>query len=321
MKKLKVLRLSQKQIRMKTYSCFLFFSCFWMFNCFAQEGQEVIQLWSDKIPNAIDNSLFKEIEIIENSVVSSLEQVSEPTLTVFKPEKPNGTAVVIFPGGGYHHLAIKKEGYKVAEWLNTLGVTAFVLKYRLPNDAIMENKSIGPLQDAQKAMRFVRHNAGNWNLDANNIGIMGFSAGGHLAATLSTQYDKKVYEDETQTSAKPDFSILIYPVISMQDSITHQGSKSNLLGETPSEETIEVFSNETQIDAKTPTTFLVHATDDKPVPVENSIRYYLSLIQHNVSAEMHIYETGGHGFGFGKNSIHPWTKACETWLETNQLLD
>ncbi|WP_179021054.1 alpha/beta hydrolase [Winogradskyella forsetii] len=294
----------------------LFISCFCFLSCFAQKDREVVQLWSDKIPNAIENSGFKEIEITKDSVVSSLEQVSRPTLTVFKPEEPNGTAVIICPGGGYHHLAIHKEGYKVAEWLNTLGITAFVLKYRLPNDAIMKDKSIGPLQDAQRAMRYVRRTADNWSIDRAKIGIMGFSAGGHLAATLSTQYDKVVYETKDNISAKPDFSILIYPVISMKDTITHQGSKANLLGETPSEETIEFFSNESQIDANTPTTFLVHATDDKSVPVENSIQYYLGLKTYDLPVEMHIYKKGGHGFGLGKGkTAHSWTSACSEWLK------
>lgn len=302
---------------MTLFSKYLFFiSWFYIVSCFAQQENEVIQLWSDTIPNAIKNSEFKEIEIIKDSVVYSLEQVSRPTLTVFKPENPNGIAIVIFPGGGYHHLAIKKEGYQVADWLNTLGITAFVLKYRLPSDAIMKVKSIGPLQDAQKALRYVRRNAYIWDLDENNIGVMGFSAGGHLAATLSTQYDKKIYKVEDNTSAKPDFSILIYPVISMKDEITHQGSKTNLLGETPPEQLVEDYSNETQIDANIPITFLVHATDDKSVPVENSIQYYLGLKKYNVPIEMHIYETGGHGFGLGKEeTAHSWTRACNEWIK------
>ena len=298
----------------------LFLSCCFVLSCFAQQDHEVIVLWNDTIPNAIENSEFKEIEIIKDSVVSSLEQVSQPTLTVFKPEKPNGTAIVICPGGGYHHLAIHKEGYKVAEWLNTLGITAFVLKYRLPNDAIMEDRTIGPLQDAQEAMRYVRRNSIKFQLKMDKIGVIGFSAGGHLAATLSTKYDKEVYKAEDNISARPDFSILIYPVISMQDSITHQGSKTNLLGEHPSEEKIEEFSNEKQVTELTPKTFLVHATDDKSVPVENSIQYYLAIKKHTVSAEMHIYEKGGHGFGLGRNSIHPWTKACENWLIKNSYI-
>ncbi|WP_229719342.1 alpha/beta hydrolase [Winogradskyella schleiferi] len=299
---------------MSKYILFITFFCF--LSCFAQKDRKVIQLWSDKIPNAIENSEFKEIEIIKDSVVSSLEQVSIPTLTVFKPEKSNGTAIVICPGGGYHHLAINKEGYKVAEWLNSLGITAFVLKYRLPKDAIMKDKSIAPLQDAQRAMRYVRRTADNWSIDKDKIGVMGFSAGGHLAATLSTQFDKEVYKVEDKTSARPDFSILIYPMISMDESITHNGSRKKLLGESPSNEDIEAYSNETHINSDTPITFLVHATDDKSVPVENSIQYYLGLKENDVPSEMHIYETGGHGFGLGRDkTAHPWTRACSDWLK------
>lgn len=293
-----------------------------MFNCFAQQAPKVIQLWEGAIPYATENSEFKEIEILKDSVVSRLEQVSQPTLTVFKPEISNGTAVVIFPGGGYHHLAINKEGYKVAEWLNTLGITAFVLKYRLPNDAIMKDKSIGPLQDAQKALRYVRAKAEEWQIKPNKIGVIGFSAGGHLAATLSTQYYKNVYDTENTISAKPDFSILIYPVISMKESVTHQGSKMNLLGESPSKEKIKNFSNELQVDIATPPTFLVHATDDKSVPVQNSLDYYSALKAHKIPVEMHIYQSGGHGFGLGSiATLHSWTIACTIWLKANMWMD
>tara|TARA_R110002033_G_scaffold153533_1_gene189996 strand:- start:566 stop:1480 length:915 start_codon:yes stop_codon:yes gene_type:complete len=303
---------------MKSYKYTLFLSYFFIQSCFAQLDREVIQLWNDTIPNAIENPEFKEILIITDSVVASIERVSQPTLTVFQPAKPNGIAVIIFPGGGYHHLAINKEGYKVAEWLNTLGITVFVLKYRLPNDTIMKDKSIGSLQDAQEAMCYVRLNVEKFQLKSDKIGVLGFSAGGHLAATLSTQYDKKVYNAEDNISAKPDFSILIYPVISMKDSLTHKGSRKNLLGESPSDKDIENYSNETQIDANTPKTFLVHATDDKSVSVENSIQYYLALKDYNVSAEMHIYEKGGHGFGLGREQRnHAWTEACEQWLKAN----
>lgn len=292
-----------------------------MFICFAQQDHHSIELWEGAIPNAIENSEFKEIQIVKDSVISSLEQVSLPTLTVFKPEIPNGTAVVIFPGGGYHHLSINKEGYKVANWLNTLGITAFVIKYRLPNDAIMKDKSIGPLQDAQKAMRYVRTYAEKFQLKQNKIGVIGFSAGGHLAATVSTQYDKNVYDTENTISAKPDFSILIYPVISMKDVIAHQGSKTNLLGPLPSVEMIENFSSELQVDAATPPTFLVHASDDKSVPVENSLAYYSALKAHEVPSEIHIYQTGGHGFGLGRGEVHHfWTKACENWLRVNSWI-
>lgn len=287
--------------------------------CYAQE-REVIKLWQDSIPNAIENPDYKEIQTQKDSALWSVEKVKEPTLTIFAPEQPNGTAVVVCPGGGYHHLAINKEGFKIAEWLNTRGITAFVLKYRMPNDSISTNKTIAPLQDAQRAMRYVRQNAKHWNLDENKIGVLGFSAGGHLASTLSTHYNDVVYESEYEVSARPDFSILVYPVISMKNGVTHQGSKMNLLGETPSNETVEFYSNETQITSETPKTILIHATDDKSVPVENSLQYYLALKQNKVPAELHIYENGGHGFGLGRGfTSDDWPKACETWLKKNDL--
>jgi len=284
---------------------------------------EIITLWQNGIPNAITNSDYKEIEEVNDGRLTRVSKVSIPTLAVFLPEKSkfNGTAIVICPGGGYSHLAMDKEGLKVAKWLNTLGISAFVLKYRLPSDLIMENKTIGPLQDAQEAMRAIRRHANRWNINPEKIGIMGFSAGGHLASTLSTHYSDEVYVHDT-TSAKPSFSILIYPVISMEDEITHKGSKSNLLGNAPSQDLTALYSNEKQIDSLTPPTFLVHATDDKAVPVENSIKYYMALKNNNVMAEMHIYERGGHGFGLGvKDTSLFWTAACERWLRANHYLD
>lgn len=277
-----------------------------------------VNLWENEIPNSTTNASYKEIQVLEDSVLVKVSQVKTPTLTIFKPKNPNSTAVVICPGGGYLHLSINKEGYKVAEWLNSFGITAVVLKYRLPSDSIMKDKSIGPLQDAQEAMRYVRRNAKNWNLDENKIGIMGFSAGGHLASTLATKYDEVIYNISDETSARPDFSILIYPVISMDEAITHKGSKKYLLGSNPTIEFVEKYSNEKQIDSLTCKTFIVHATDDKSVPVENSINYYLALKENKVSVEMHLYEKGGHGFGLGKEDTNQfWTKDCQLWLKMN----
>ncbi len=276
-------------------------------------------LW-DKIPDEIQSKDYSEKIDEKNGVADGVRKVTLPTLTAYfaNPEKSNGTSVIICPGGGYGMLAINKEGYKVAEWLNDLGINAFVLKYRLPSDLIMKNKTVGPLQDAQEAVRVIRRNALKWKLNPNKIGIMGFSAGGHLAATLSTHYDDKVYTPSDTTSAKPNFSILIYPVISMQEGITHQGSKDNLLGKNADNEATDKYSNEKQVTAATPKAFLVHATDDKAVPVENSINYYLALKKEKVSAEMHLYENGGHGFGLGtKGTNVNWPKTCEKWLNTN----
>ena len=277
-----------------------------------------IPIWSNNIPGSI-NTTYLEKEIIKDGQLQSTSQVTTPNLSVYLPKKElvNRSAVIIFPGGGYSHLAMYKEGKKVAEWLNSLGITAFVLKYRLPSNLSMKDKTIGPLQDAQEAIRMVRRNAKEWDLDPTKIGVLGFSAGGHLASTLSTHCQDKVY-DASEISARPDFSILIYPVISMEEGITHNGSKTNLLGENASKELIEKYSNEKQITSETPKAFLVHASDDKVVPVANSINYYLNLLKYNVPAEMHLYENGGHGFGLGTKGTHiDWPKACAKWLETN----
>ncbi|TDO99230.1 alpha/beta hydrolase fold domain-containing protein [Flavobacterium sp. 245] len=285
----------------------------------ALSQKKEIPLW-DKIPDEIvSKEYFEEVDR-KNELSEGVRKVTLPTLTVYlaDPEKSNGTSVIICPGGGYGMLAINKEGYKVAEWFNSLGINAFVLKYRLPSDLIMKNKTVAPLQDAQEAVRLVRRNASKWKLNPNKIGIMGFSAGGHLASTLSTHFNDKVYTPSDTTSAKPNFSILIYPVISMQEGVTHQGSKDNLLGKNAGSELTEKYSNEKQVTASTPKTFLVHATDDKAVPVENSINYYLALKKEKVLAEMHLYENGGHGFGLGvKGTNASWPKACEKWLIAN----
>jgi acetyl esterase/lipase len=282
-----------------------------------------LPIWNKPIPSSIDAPSYLEKEIIKEGELQSTSQVTTPLLYKYQPKKPipNGSAVLICPGGGYSHLAMYKEGKKVALWLNSLGITAFVLKYRMPNDMIMKDKTIGPLQDAQEAIRTIRSNAKEWNIDPAKIGVLGFSAGGHLASTLATHYLDNVYEADT-TSARPDFSILIYPVISMEDGITHNGSKVSLLGANASKVIIDKYSNEKQVDANTPKTFLVHATDDKVVPVENSINYYMNLNKYNVPVEMHLYENGGHGFGLGTKGTHTeWPKACEKWLTENSLLN
>ncbi|TDX09746.1 alpha/beta hydrolase [Flavobacterium sp. S87F.05.LMB.W.Kidney.N] len=280
---------------------------------------QVIPLWN-KIPDEIKAADYNEKESITDGKLQSTTQVTIPTLSIFIPKdaKPNQTAVIICPGGGYMHLAFDKEGTKVAEWFNSLGIAAFVLKYRLPNDLIMKNKNVGPLQDAQEAIRYVRQNAAKLNIDPNKIGILGFSAGGHLASTLSTHYDDKVYESTYKVSARPDFSILMYPVISMENQITHKGSQTNLLGSNPSQDLIDSYSNEKKVTSKTPPAFLIHATDDTVVIPENSINYYLALKKNGVKAELHLYEKGGHGFGLGVNDTSKfWTRDCVEWLKAN----
>ncbi|UUF13740.1 MULTISPECIES: alpha/beta hydrolase [Flavobacterium] len=307
---------SKKQYFRKSVFSFILFAGV-LFNIKAQN--QVIPLWN-KIPDEIKAPDYKEKEVITDGKVQSTSLVTIPTLTAFFPNvtKPNQTAVIILPGGGYQHLAIDKEGTKVAQWFNSLGIPAFVLKYRLPSDLVMKNKNVGPLQDAQEAIRYVRQNAAKWNIDPNKIGILGFSAGGHLAATLSTDYDDTVYESAFKVSARPDFSLLIYPVISMQNDITHKGSQINLLGNNPSQDLIDSFSNEKKVTTQTPPAFLIHATDDTVVLPENSIDYYLALKKNGVTAELHLYEKGGHGFGLGVNDTSKyWTRDCQEWLKVN----
>jgi len=309
------LKNTKKQSLRRITLSFLLFSG--VFTISAQN--QVIPLWN-KIPDEIKAADYKEKESITDGKLQSTTQVSIPTLSIFIPKdvKPNQTAVIICPGGGYMHLAFDKEGTKVAEWFNSLGIAAFVLRYRLPNDLIMKNKNVGPLQDAQEAIRYVRQNAAKWNIDPNKIGILGFSAGGHLASTLSTHYDDKVYESAYKVSARPDFSLLIYPVISMENQITHKGSQTNLLGNNPSQDLINSYSNEKKVTSKTPPAFLIHATDDTVVIPENSINYYLALKKNGVKAELHLYEKGGHGFGLGVNDTSKfWTRDCVEWLKAN----
>lgn len=282
-----------------------------------------INIWPDKVPNSIYNPDYKVI-VASDENWTYTRNIANPNMDMYPAPAniANGTAVVICPGGGYWGLAFQHEGAQVAEWFNSFGITAFVLKYRLPDDAIMIDKKIGPLQDAQEAVRIVRRNAKEWNINPNKIGIMGFSAGGHLAATLSTHFDDKVYEHKDNTSVRPDFSILIYPVISMDESITHMGSRESLLGKNPSPETVKYFSNELNVNEKTPPAFLVCSFDDDAVPVQNSVDYFLALKKYNLNSELHIYEKGGHGYGLGKSNgtESNWPEACKNWLKAKGFL-
>jgi acetyl esterase/lipase len=284
---------------------------------------KVINLWNGKIPGAIRNDKFKQtVDSADNWI--KMRFVTDPSLDMYPApaEKSIGTAVIICPGGAYWGIAVEHEGAQVAKWLNSLGITAFVLKYRLPDNSIMENKSIGPMQDGQKAIRLVRDHAKEWKIDPHKIGIMGFSAGGHLASTLSTHFNEKVYKSDDLTSARPDFSLLIYPVISMDSSITHWGSRVNLLGASPSSELVKHFSNDLQVNSETPPAFMVHSLDDDAVPVQNSINYALGMHKFHIPCELHLYQTGGHGYGMGKsaNTESTWPEACCKWLVSRCFL-
>ena len=251
----------------------------------------------------------------------------KPSLTIYLPEKEKatGAAVVIFPGGGYGHLAMDHEGHQIAQWLNSIGVAGFIVKYRHRNSGAGYGHP-APIQDAQRAIRMVRSRAKEWGVDPGRIGIIGFSAGGHLASTAGTHFNTRYSEpvDEIdQSSCRPDFMILMYPVISFTEWYTHKGSMVNLLGKNPDKDLIESFSNEKQVTSETPPTFLVHADDDKVVPAENSVAFYLALRKAGVPAEMHIYEKGGHGFGpgIGKGACSSWMARCADWMKGRGLLD
>jgi acetyl esterase/lipase len=296
-----------------------------LFAClFVHAQTTTVKVWPEGPPSAKVDPGYRE-ETIMDQGKPRVARVTDPVLLVYLPdaEKANGSAVIICPGGGYIRLAVDHEGYDIAAWLNEMGVAGIVLKYRLPSDAIMEDKSVGPLQDAQEAIRIVRRRASEWHIEPNRIGIMGFSAGGHLASTASTHFADPVYKPADTTSARPDFSILLYPVIAMQPPNVHMGSRNNLLGTSPSQALIESFSNDLRVTAETPPAFLVHSADDPAVPVANSISYFQALLKNKVPAEMHVYQKGGHGYGLakGRGTESGWSDACRAWLKQSGLLE
>jgi len=293
------------------------FCVIFIINCYAQET--ILKVWPGGVPGSIKDETYIEKSSMTNGTYSNFNKVTDPSLFVFLPAGQNatGAAVLICPGGGYGGLAFNHEGFAIARWLNDNGIAGFILKYRLPSDLIMKDKSIGPLQDAQEAMRIIRRNASNWKINPRKIGVIGFSAGGHLASTISTHYSDKVYEVSDTTSARPDFSLLIYPVISFDAAITHGGTRKNLIGENPSESDIKRFSNELQITTETPPAFIVHSADDKAVSVKNSIVYFEGLQKNNIPAELHIFQKGGHGYGLSVDSgtQSAWPDLCLRWLK------
>ena len=285
------------------------------------EAQQTIDLYSSTIPNS-KPSETKEIELKKDGQFFGYKSVSRPNIKVYLPEEElsTGAAVIICPGGGYGMESYKLEGIRIAEAFNSRGIAAFVLKYRLPNDSIMIDKSIGPLQDAQQAMKIVRQRAAEWHLDPDKIGIMGFSAGGHLASTAGTHFNKSYIPNSEGISLRPSFMILIYPVISMKDELTHNGSRENLLGKSASEEQILSFSNELHIDSETPPTWLTHTGDDTVVPVENSIRFYQELIKNKIPSEMHLYPKGNHGFVLSIPTDE-WMQPLFSWMEKSGIVN
>ena len=270
-------------------------------------AHKVELLWPDGAPGAKGN-----------------QDKDKPTLTICLPDKEVAvaTAVVICPGGGYGYVSMDHEGTQIANWLNSIGVAAFIVNYRQNGTGYSYP---APLQDAQRAVKIVRARAQEWNIDPKRIGIMGFSAGGHLASSIGTHFQNNYYDAKDaidKTSCRPDFMVLLYPVITMEDSFTHSGSKRNLLGRNPDPKLVENLSNEKQVTSDTPPTFLVHSSEDRTVPVENSIYFYLALRKAGIPAEMHIYQKGSHGSGIEKNfgMISTWPERCVQWMNVNGLL-
>jgi len=273
-------------------------------------GQDSLALYEGRVPGS---KQAENLEYVENNEVH--HKVSEPKLIVYPApaDKANGTGVIICPGGGYEGLWMVHEGSSVAERLNALGITAFILKYRMPDDRTMVNKSFGPLADAQRAIELVRQNAEKWKIKPDKIGIIGFSAGGHLASSLGTHFDSAVIVNPGHTNLRPDFMILVYPVISMQKGVTHMGSRNALLGKAPTSQMVDYFSNDQRVTDNTPPTLLLQATDDGLVPVQNSLLFYQALLKHHVSAAMHIFDQGGHGFPLEPAKSH-WFGYAADWL-------
>jgi acetyl esterase/lipase len=279
-------------------------------------GDAPMYLYKGQVPNSKPGpQSYKELNDHSWS-----RKVTDPTLVPFIPDpsKRTGTAVIICPGGGYSGLSTRNEGAMIAQAFKSAGIAAFVLKYRLPSDSIMIDKSFGPLQDAQQALKLVRMDAAKYGIDINKVGVIGFSAGGHLASTLATHFDTATIPNAEKTNLRPDFAILMYPVISF-GKYAHRGSRRALVGNDSVGPLVRRYSNELQVTAQTPPTFLVHATDDKVVPVENSVLFYQALMEHKVvKSAMFIPQAGGHGFGLNnKTTTTKWFDLAVEWLKLN----
>ncbi len=289
-----------------------------LINLYAWSQNRIIPLWEGDPPNYRETG---EVTIWDTSDIVRIRLVQKPDLAIFLPSAKNATgeAVVICPGGGYRILAYDWEGSDIARWFSARGIAAFVLKYRLPGAMNNIEPHRSPILDAGRALRLVRYNAAAWNIDPEKIGIMGFSAGGHLASTLSTHFDAgdSGSDDPVErVSCRPDFSVLVYPVISFTAEFTHSGSREALLGEHPDQELVRNFSNELQVTAETPPAILIHSYDDQGVPAENSLAYLEALRKFGIPAELHLYPYGGHGYSLaiGQGYLSTWPDRVIDWI-------
>ncbi len=293
-------------------------------SCLFAETTYKLPLWEGPPPNHKDSDLKETVfKQGPDKNLDRIAYVQDPAIEVRLPSPQNATgqAVVICPGGGYAVLAYDWEGIDIANYLNANGIAAIILKYRLPEDASNVVPHLSPLLDSKRAMRLSRFHAKEWNIDPNRIGVMGFSAGGHVASTLGTHFDAgdpDATDPVDRLSSRPDFMALIYPVITMQADFTHAGSRENLIGKSPSEELVELYSNERQVTPDTPPTFLVHSSNDKSVPVKNSLSFYDALLENGVQSEMHLYPYGGHGFSLaiGQGRLSDWPARCVAWMKS-----
>lgn len=291
--------------------------------CFIQQtlsAQDVIPLWpKGKMPNS------KGLALNDSIANERIIRIIHPEMHVFLPSKDdnNGAAVLIFPGGGYHHLTYNLGGFQLAKWFNTMGIAAFVVNYRLPTSPDLIQREIAPLQDAQRAMKIIRANAAKWNIDTNRIGVQGSSAGAHVAAMISNANSdiSRIKDNLDSISYHPNFMILVSPVISMGE-YAHKASKSNLLGDNPSIQLSNQYSVELQVNATTPPCFIADAFNDKSVPPMNSLLFYKALLEKNISTSFHVFPQGGHSIGLNKNpgSTELWKSLCEEWLKEMKIL-
>lgn len=283
-----------------------------------KEPQKIIDLWNGNIPGAKNVDASKLDEVSTKSFFA--RDIKVPSIAYYPAdENPTGTAVVVCPGGSYAGLSYAFEGVNQAAWLNSIGISAFVLRYRMPKDEFMEKRCDGPLQDAQQAIRYVRSHAAEYGINPDHIGIVGFSAGGHLASVASTHFNDEVYKPAENVSARPDFAVLVYPVITMEPSYSEKGTRESLIGPDADQALIDRFSSEKQVTNETQTTFLAHAMNDKLVPYTNSVNYANALREKGVECELHLYARGDHGLG-ARNPIETqafWHDACEKWLRMN----
>ncbi|MFA7104216.1 MAG: alpha/beta hydrolase [Dysgonamonadaceae bacterium] len=295
----------------------LFVLCLFNYGLFGQEKETTVEevYLYDKIKEQSEEEHTQDA-----SFGLLIRKVTNPTFTAFIPQNNDlKSAVIICPGGGYHTLLMEREGFNVAKEFTKLGVAAFVLKYRLPNDITKDDRPYAPLKDAQQTIFLIRKNAKQWGINPDKIGIMGFSAGGHLAASLGVHYDSILIENNQKINLRPDFMILINPVISFSESIGHIGSRDNLLGQFPNKEKVTFFSNELHVNKDTPKSILIHTNDDSVVNVKNSLNFYEQLKDNNVPVELHIYSRGNHGF-IQIPEFDEWFNRCVHWMKIEKII-